>query len=521
MDLSSISNKYSLSFGNKTDVGKVREGNEDYLASFQTKIGHIFIVCDGMGGHTSGEIASRLAVTSLKDYIQDNSESSLSTKQLLIEAIENANQTIIDKTFEIPEYKGMGTTCVMLAIKSGVVYYINIGDSRIYMIRNGIIYQLTKDQTFVQTLVDQGHISYEDADIHPRKNELIQALGINEKIVPEVNEVGLRIYKGDKFILCSDGLSGMITDSMINDIVNSNDPVLASDLLVRAANDNGGTDNITVQVISIVEGDELPEDLKNTPPTGALNKNSFSIKNKAENGRTTRQISDYQLQQSDNKGNRKTGLILIILILLVIFISSYFLFFNKTGNDQTAFTKSDPVNELGDKQNNDKFKKDSLIESFLQKIYLGKVDKFPDKGDFENIEIDEITYIDAVGNKSIIKYDELIKNINDYDLKFVKYNPNNGLYVKNNSGQERLYLINYSLNNSKIKIEKIEFIKKIENNINPDKDKKAVQKNSGNQNANNNDEIKEDQNTNNQKAEEKKTDSEELPESKQKIDDLK
>lgn len=169
MDLSSITNKYTLSFGNKTDVGRVREGNEDYMASFQTNIGHIFIVCDGMGGHTSGEIASRLAVTRLKDFIENNSGSSRSTKQLLIEALEDANQAIIDKTVETPEYKGMGTTCVILAIKSGVVYYANVGDSRMYIIRNGLIHQLTKDQTFVQTLVDQGHITYDDAENHPRK----------------------------------------------------------------------------------------------------------------------------------------------------------------------------------------------------------------------------------------------------------------------------------------------------------------------------------------------------------------
>ena len=113
MDLKDITNKkYSFIFGNKSDVGRVREINEDYMASFASSSGHFFIVCDGMGGHTSGEIASRLAVTTIKEFVTNNSENSKSTKQLLTESIQFANQTIIDKTIENPEYAGMGTTII-------------------------------------------------------------------------------------------------------------------------------------------------------------------------------------------------------------------------------------------------------------------------------------------------------------------------------------------------------------------------------------------------------------------------
>lgn len=522
MDLSSISNKYTLSFGNMTDVGRVRDGNEDYLASFQTKIGHIFIVCDGMGGHTSGEIASRLAVTSLKEFIQNNSESSRSTKQLLLEALEDANQTIIDKTIEFPEYKGMGTTCVILAIKSGVVYYTNIGDSRIYICRNGIIYQLTKDQTFVQTLVDQGHITYDDAENHPRKNELIQALGINEKIVPEVNDVALRIYKNDKFILCSDGLSGMISDNMINDIVKNNDPVTASNMLISAANENGGTDNITVQVVSINEGDELPDDLKNIPPTGALDKNISVTQNIALSGNTTRQISDYQSVQQNNKKKNKTLLLLSSIIIFLLIGSSYFLFFNKSGTDKTIITKSSKDTLENITINNKSFnRKDSLLETFLKKVYVYKGSNYehPSLEDIENIKIDTISYIDSNKVKKNITYDGLIKNIDKYELKFNKFTPPNSFTVIDKSGKERSYSIKYSVDNNEMRISEIKFVKIIEKNVQPDKGKQVSQKNTIKQNTDQVEQYNVKKNEDN-KPEEKKEESEKAPEEKNKSSEL-
>lgn len=487
MDLSSITNKYTLSFGNKTDVGRVREGNEDYMASFQTNIGHIFIVCDGMGGHTSGEIASRLAVTRLKDFIENNSGSSRSTKQLLIEALEDANQAIIDKTVETPEYKGMGTTCVILAIKSGVVYYANVGDSRMYIIRNGVIHQLTKDQTFVQTLVDQGHITYDDAENHPRKNELIQALGINEKIVPEVNDVSLRIYKGDKFILCSDGLSGMIKDNTINDIVNNNDPVSASEMLVRAANENGGTDNITVQVISIVDGDDLPDEIKNVAPAGVLVKNTYGTNNISSNGNTTRQISNYQSNPFPFKKKSKTGILLVSIFLLLIITSIYFLFYNKSEKDKTFVSNSDSLIDNRENKivNSKTFSRtDLLLETFLKKVYVYKGNDYvyPSLEDFENVKMETITYVDMKGDKSDIKYPQLLENIKKFELNFIKFVPDNTFIVQDKSGKERSYSIDYSVNNTKIQISGIRFEKIVEKNDKPDKNKQTVQKNSINQN---------------------------------------
>jgi len=530
MDLSSITNKYSLNFGNKTDVGRVREGNEDYMASFQTKIGHIFIVCDGMGGHTSGEIASRLAVERLKEYLENNSESSKSTKQLLLESLENANQAIIDKTIESPEYKGMGTTCVILAIKSGVAYYANVGDSRIYIIRNGIIYQITKDQTFVQTLIDQGHINYDEAEIHPRKNELVQALGINERIVPEINEVALRIFKGDKFILCSDGLSGMINDNEIFGIVKANEPVTASNLLVSAANDKGGTDNITVQVISIIEGDILPVDMKNIPPVGALDKNTEIKFTKSITGNTTREISDYPINEKESKNNSKMILSLLALFILIIFISFYFLFFNKSVSDINIISHSESSNDSSNIENVNNETNGKIVNDFLSKIYLGNAENYPKVEEFENIEIDTIEYTDKNGNMTRISYNQLLKNIKDYELKFKKYSPaDNILTLTVKSDNIRFYSIRYSADKNIVKIEAIKYKEEEKN----DKEVRSAQNKSGNQNSKNNqpkqnqnNTVKENQNeqseanSENDQREEIQEKSEKAPESKEKINNI-
>lgn len=532
MDLSSISNKYSLNFGNRTDVGRVREGNEDYMASFQTKIGHIFIVCDGMGGHTSGEIASRLAVERLKEYLENNSESSKSTKQLLSEAIENANQSLIDKTVEVPEYKGMGTTCVILAIKSGVAYYANVGDSRLYIIRNGIIYQITKDQTFVQTLIDQGHINYEEAETHPRRNELVQALGINERVIPEINEVALRIYKDDKFILCSDGLSGMINDEKICEIVKTKDPVTASDFLVRAANENGGTDNITVQVIEIVEGDFLPADMKNVPPSGALNKYYESKYTESINGNSTRQIPDYPVQEISGKKNSRYIIVIVALFIVSILALMFFLLFDKSDADRKIISESNSSNNTEEVKNINNNTNSDIVENFLQKIYLGKADNYPEIKEFTNIKLDTIDYTDMNDKTSKISYEQLLKNIKDFDLKYKKYySADKKLSITDRSGNVRFYSVIYSVDKNVIRIEAIKFKKEDEK---PDREVSTGQNKTVNQNSKNNQsqqnknsQVEENQNeqreensgnVQKEKVEEK---SEKAPESKEKTNEVK
>ena len=257
---------YQINIGYKSDVGRVRTKNEDFLESFECGFGNVFIVCDGMGGHTGGEVASKLAVSTIKDFILNYSGEIKDVSKLISEALNAANFALHNKTKENPGLSGMGTTCVILIINSSGAYFGNIGDSRLYLIRGDKIHQLTRDQSFVRELVDQGLISCEDAENHPRKNEILQALGVTLKLKPQLNPEGLKVFKDDKFLLCSDGLSGMVKDNDILGIVNLFSVTDACDKLVDFANMNGGTDNITVLLGQVLDGDAIPDDLKNFPP---------------------------------------------------------------------------------------------------------------------------------------------------------------------------------------------------------------------------------------------------------------
>ncbi|MBX7044259.1 MAG: Stp1/IreP family PP2C-type Ser/Thr phosphatase [Ignavibacteria bacterium] len=449
MDLNDITNKkYTFIFGNKSDVGRVREINEDYMESFTSSTGHFFIVCDGMGGHTSGEIASRLAVTTVKDYVTRNVKNAKSTKQLLAEAIQSANQTIIDKTIENPELAGMGTTCIALCIKAGVVYYANVGDSRLYIVRNNKIYQLTKDQSFVQTLIDQGHITYDEAESHPRKNELIQALGITENVVPEINKVGLQIFRNDKFVLCSDGLSGYVSDELMLNIVVQNDVYTSSEKLVAAANENGGFDNITVQVISITEGDDLPEDLRATPPLGVLDKN-ITTSNFIRDNKSTRQIPEFDFGNQSYKKKSNKGLIIFtaIFVLMVFSASMYILLFYEKA-PKPIVTNNDSLTK-NFSQNNKVTSNQNELEDFFTALYKGKSTDLNKKTeDYAPVRIDTILYAGRDKKEIKILLSDLLKRIKTEELEFNKYDPNNEvLNLKNIGESELLY---------KIKIEDIQ-----------------------------------------------------------------
>ena len=268
MDNSGIS--FSISFGNKTDTGKQREKNEDYLETFKSTFGDVFIVCDGMGGHLGGEVASRLAITSAKNVILQNPQKITATKDIIKAAIREANINVFKRSKEDPNLKGMGTTIVIAIVNNGILYYGHVGDSRLYIVRGSRIYQLTHDHSFVQILVDKGLITDEEAENHPRKNEITRALGIAEAVIPDISEKALMLYKGDKLILCTDGLSNMVSDRDIYEVAKEMSPLEAADKLIDMANMAGGNDNITLQVISVDRGPALPDELKDIPPEGAV-----------------------------------------------------------------------------------------------------------------------------------------------------------------------------------------------------------------------------------------------------------
>jgi PPM family protein phosphatase len=256
-----------------THVGYVRKANEDSYGNYlQPGKPEIWVVCDGMGGHVGGAIASKLAVDSIIHYWEKNEIISVETA--MREAIEFANERILSQVTEQPDLQGMGTTLVMLAHFNDALKVAHVGDSRAYIFSNRQVNRLTKDHSYVQQLVDQGIIKDEDAEKHPQKNRILRALGISSSMEVEISDP---IYpvKGEVFILCSDGLCGMINDTQMNHTCiqqGFNDLQLLNGSLISAALANGGLDNITVTTVSVVESDYEFSKFSNYNPAPDLSK---------------------------------------------------------------------------------------------------------------------------------------------------------------------------------------------------------------------------------------------------------
>lgn len=250
----------------KTDVGRKRAANEDNMYNTITQNGLVSVVCDGMGGHVGGATASKIAVSTIIENL--NNVYYDDPRIAIGESIDKANRAIIQKTIEQPELAGMGSTCVLLLVRSGKVYIGHVGDSRIYLVRSKRIVQLTKDHSYVQMLVDCGEITKEQAEHHPRKNEITNALGIPNMSPATVADDAIIPEAGDCFVLCSDGLSGMISDDTICKIISRQSEMNAQervDKLVALANDNGGVDNITVQLVEFPVSPNVVTDEKKFP----------------------------------------------------------------------------------------------------------------------------------------------------------------------------------------------------------------------------------------------------------------
>ena len=238
---------------NCTDTGKARNVNEDSMATFDSPNGRVVTVCDGMGGQNAGDVASQLAVTVIQDILSDNTFAT--PEEAITRSIIAANQAILRRAGQDVNLSGMGATCVMIIIKDGKVYYGSVGDSRIYYISGGMIRQITKDQSYVQTLVDAGEITQEAAEHHQDKNQITNALGLEGMMPPVIGQMPITPEPGSIFLLCSDGLSGMINNSTIlNTVMNRNLSLNDRAVqLVNLANAAGGVDNITVQLVEFPE----------------------------------------------------------------------------------------------------------------------------------------------------------------------------------------------------------------------------------------------------------------------------
>lgn len=234
-----------------SDIGKAREINQDYYSIPKPEDSlQLFILADGMGGYNGGEIASSLATASAKSYIENNFDKIEHNKEAILEliknAIEYANMVVFEKSKQEPNLEGMGTTLDICFIYNNKVYVGHVGDSRIYRIRGEIIRKLTKDHSYVQQLVEDGKITREEAEHHPKKNMLLKALGCTSMVEPDLR--ARNIETGDILLMCSDGLTNMVEEKEIYRVVREN-PEIAAQVLVELANAAGGYDNITVVII--------------------------------------------------------------------------------------------------------------------------------------------------------------------------------------------------------------------------------------------------------------------------------
>ena len=244
-----------LNHFSKSVIGLVRKANEDSIGSLTNNQtngnGDLFVVCDGMGGHVGGATASQTAIKCILQYFEQ--EVNPNPIVALEKAISFANQQIFGLAQQDPSLKGMGTTCTVLLCKKDKIYIAHVGDSRIYINTDNKLYRITKDHSFVQKLVDAGQLEDSEMETHPRKNELTKALGIAANVEVQVAENPILPKSGDKFLMCSDGLCGLVNDLTIANTINNTVGLDAVNELIQLAENAGGNDNISVDIIDIIQ----------------------------------------------------------------------------------------------------------------------------------------------------------------------------------------------------------------------------------------------------------------------------
>jgi protein phosphatase len=234
--------------GAKSDIGRARERNEDSLLIKAP----LYAVADGMGGHRGGNVASAMALETLEEV------GAGSQPGALIEMVKLANGRVLERGEAERDLHGMGTTLTALLADDAKAHLVHIGDSRAYLLRDGVFRQLTRDHTLVQRMVDEGRLTREEADHHPQRSILTRALGVDAEAEPD--PLTLDLQSGDRLLLCTDGLTGMVEEDRIRQLLEEEpDPQRACDRLIDEANAEGGEDNITVIVLNFGEDEHAAD----------------------------------------------------------------------------------------------------------------------------------------------------------------------------------------------------------------------------------------------------------------------
>jgi PPM family protein phosphatase len=244
-----------LKVGARSDVGMIRSGNEDNFFAEADERRGVFVVADGMGGHAAGEVASEMAVQIVaRNLLGLTSVREESAHQRLSQAMRDANRAIYDRMLAEVDKQGMGTTASVLVLSDNQFLIGQIGDSRIYLLRDGALTQLTKDHSYVQEQVDAGLLTPEQARYHPYSNVITRCVGASESVEADIYSGEMK--PGDVFLLASDGLTGMVDDRRLQQMLLARSgPGRIVDALIAEANGRGGLDNITAIVVQVVAVD--------------------------------------------------------------------------------------------------------------------------------------------------------------------------------------------------------------------------------------------------------------------------
>jgi PPM family protein phosphatase len=247
-----------LTVAARSDVGMIRSGNEDAFFAHATREKGVFIVADGMGGHAAGEVASEMAVQIVSRELSELSDVYGEAARVKVaDSLRIANRAIYDRTIQEADKQGMGTTASVL-VMSGSRYLIGqVGDSRVYLLRDGALRQLTKDHSYVQEQVDAGFLTPEQARYHPYSNVITRCVGASDVVEPDTYSGELKV--GDVFLVASDGLTGMVDDRRLQQLLLSRASAgRVVDALIAEANYRGGLDNITAVVVQVLVIDAPP-----------------------------------------------------------------------------------------------------------------------------------------------------------------------------------------------------------------------------------------------------------------------
>jgi serine/threonine protein phosphatase PrpC len=242
----------------KSDIGRRRPHNEDCFAA-EASLG-LYVVCDGMGGGNAGEVASRMAIETIVAHVRSSGEATEKTvpddpnltrpTNILIQAIRAANAAVYRASWEQPKYAGMGTTVAAVRLAGHSLSIAHVGDSRVYLLREGDVQPLTVDHSWVAEQVAQGYMTEQEAECSPRRNIVTRALGVESTVDIDVAEIP--VFEGDLFLLCSDGLTrGVCRGDILRTLTQDGDLETKTDRLIALANEAGGDDNITVMLVTV------------------------------------------------------------------------------------------------------------------------------------------------------------------------------------------------------------------------------------------------------------------------------